>query len=297
LEKQYASTYTQLEANAVAWAQGEPGIRAVVLVGSRARLDHPAGPCSDLDLVLFTGQPFVYATDPGWLDRIGETWLAVSSTTGRGDPEWQVLFAGGLKADFVLSAIPQSLRAEASLAEILAASPYGFVFARGLRVLVDKTGQGGGLAAQGPASTAALPTQLEFEAEIKRFWLDAARTASILLRGEIWRAKQLCDHDLKQRLLRMLEWQARAIHDPQVDTWHDGRWLQEWADPQALAALADTFAGYESHSIWQALWATSRLFTRLAEETAGRLGFDPYKETEQYTIRWITELRKCAEQV
>jgi hypothetical protein len=48
-----------------------PGIeveekRAALVVGSRARTDHPADRWSDLDLLLFTTAPDAYAADDPW---------------------------------------------------------------------------------------------------------------------------------------------------------------------------------------------------------------------------------------
>ena len=57
---QPALTYEQLEQNCIAWAQAQPDIRAAIVVGSRARLDHPADEWSDLGLILFTTTPAAY---------------------------------------------------------------------------------------------------------------------------------------------------------------------------------------------------------------------------------------------
>jgi aminoglycoside 6-adenylyltransferase len=69
----------------------------------------------------------------------------------------------------------------------------------------------------------------------------------------------------------LLEWHARAV-DPTADTWHNGRFLERWADPGALAALETAFARYELRDVARALWATIDLWQGLEEETARRLG-------------------------
>lgn len=44
--------YNRLIENLVSWAQAQDDIRAAILIGSRARSDHPADEWSDLDVLL-----------------------------------------------------------------------------------------------------------------------------------------------------------------------------------------------------------------------------------------------------
>jgi aminoglycoside 6-adenylyltransferase len=73
------------------------------------------------------------------------------------------------------------------------------------------------------------------------------------------------------RLVTLLQWHAGAV-DPNVDTWHGGRFLERWADPGALAALESAYARYDLRDVARALWATIDLWQGLEEETARRLG-------------------------
>jgi aminoglycoside 6-adenylyltransferase len=52
-----------------------------------------------------------------------------------------------------------------------------------------------------------------------------------------------------------------------------GRFLEEWADARAVAALPAIFAHYEAQDVWRALLATMELFRWLAMETAELLGY------------------------
>ena len=88
---------------------------------------------------------------------------------------------------------------------------------------------------------------------------------------EVYIAIGCLDGYLKERLVTLLEWHARAV-DPTVDTWHDGRFLERWADPGALAALERAYAHYDLRDVARALWETIDLFQGLEEETARRLG-------------------------
>lgn len=273
------TTYRELEARISAWGKDEPGVQAAIVVGSRARTDHPADEWSDLDLILFVERPERLISRTGWLDELGEVWLKVLKQTGGFDPEWLVFFAGGLKADFVLSPAGGEGDDGPDAGQLMAASPYQDVFERGVRLLFDKNGT----AEPGPlpwmaGSKPAHPTQKEFAAAVDGFLLQASRVARFLRRGDLWRAKQLADNGLKERLLAMLAWQARARYGLAYDTWYNGRFLDEWADPEAIQRLPGTFALYEADSLWGALFSTLELYRWLARDTAGRLGYD-YPET------------------
>jgi aminoglycoside 6-adenylyltransferase len=59
---------------------------------------------------------------------------------------------------------------------------------------------------------------------------------------------------------------------PEADTWHEGRFLERWADPEAVAGLEGVFARYDPADIARALRAGAALFERLERDVAGRLG-------------------------
>ncbi|MBX7236685.1 MAG: aminoglycoside 6-adenylyltransferase [Caldilineales bacterium] len=271
---------SHLETTIAAWAAGREDVGAIVVVGSRARSSHPADVWSDLDLILFSTQPEIYTTGAGWLAAWGEVIAPALSLAG-GLPEWLVLMSGGVKVDVVIAA------ADGSLAVMLARFPFQDVLARGLRVLVDKTAaHGHPLPAFAPRPRR-LPSAFEFENACFGFLVAADKTARLLRRGDLWRAKMLCDADLKARLLTFLEWQAQAGHGQDDDTWYDGRFLAEWADPAALSALPATFAAYSLADVWRALRASTALFRRLAADCAEswHLPF-PAPACEQLLAQW-----------
>ena len=77
---------------------------------------------------------------------------------------------------------------------------------------------------------------------------------------------------MKRLMREMTECHARATHGPDYDTWHEGRFLDQWADPRAVAGLTNAYAHYEESDVRRALWATMELFRWLSVETAERLG-------------------------
>ncbi len=71
------------------------------------------------------------------------------------------------------------------------------------------------------------------------------------------------------------EWHARATRGWDLDTWHDGRFLERWADSRVPEALRVAFGRYDPDDLGRALVATADLFRWLAMETATSLGY-PY---------------------
>jgi predicted nucleotidyltransferase len=112
------------------WAQGQPDIQAVALVGSWAR--GTARPDSDIDLVIVVADPGVYLGDEAWLHRFGtpssiadEDWGLVQSR--------RVIYASGLEVEFGLT-----INAWLATDPIDAGSAQ--VVADGVRILLDRTG-------------------------------------------------------------------------------------------------------------------------------------------------------------
>ena len=270
--------YARLERRFADWAAEQSVIQAVIVVGSRARSDHPADEWSDLDLVVFASDASSYLQDSTWLNTFGTVIAAITDSFGQRDQEWIAMYADGSKLDVAFLSIDPA--AAPTVQAMLTAFPYPVVLQRGMRVLIDRTGSENGVRLR-PIATPQPPTSLEFTALVNRMRLDATKTAKFIRRRDLWRAKQLCDGEMKQHLLTMLEWHAAAQTD-QRDIWYDGRFLSEWADPQAMDKLPATFAAYEAADLQRALFATLDLFRRLAHEVAGKLDYAYRPQTDQF---------------
>ena len=58
------------------------------------------------------------------------------------------------------------------------------------------------------------------------------------------------------------------------DVWHDGRFLDTWADEIIKEALPECFAHYNKTDMISALYNTKKLFVQLAKETAEMNNFN-----------------------
>lgn len=265
-------TYDQIIDSIRHWALAEEDVRAALIVGSRARTDHPADEWSDLDVVLFVRDPEVYTKSEHWVAAIAPVWLSFIERTGDGRAwERRALYAGGLDVDFALNpAAALDVMMEQGLDEAAAD-----VIRRGTRILVDKEGALTKLQMLPIPPTAPFhqPSVAEFQQVVNNFWYHTQWTAKHLRRGELWWAKSGCDWHLKALLQQMLEWHTHATKGAAHDTWMRGRFLEEWADTRAVAQLPTVFAHYNSQSIARALRGTMRLFHWLTQETAQSWGY------------------------
>jgi aminoglycoside 6-adenylyltransferase len=252
----------ELQKAALRWAEGRDDIRVVLLIGSRARRDHPADDLSDLNLVLFTRDIQAYHAPPDWLAEVGVVWVSVPHPRDDGYPEYLAIYEGGCKLDFNFFPLPM-------LEELV----HWNALRRGYHILLDKDGLAGQLPPSPFASPAReKPSREAFETVVITFWYNAYQVAKSIRRGELW-VVQTRDHDLKAGLLQMVEWQVQAQHDWNTDTWHGGRFLSEWVSAPVYESLRETFAHLEAEDHWRALLAGMRVFRQLAAEIAPLLGY------------------------
>lgn len=260
-----ARAYEALIERFVAWAAGEDAIRAAVVIGSRARTDHPADEWADLDILIWSTDPAPYLNGTTWAAAIGDAWI--SFVDANADPrvqERRILFAGGLDVDFAFVRPQGAGLPHEDLAEMV-----GVIFGRGVRVLLDKDGSVARLqAAMTPARPPPAPDAAALDRVASDFWYHAVWTAKHLRRGELWWAKGGCDGRLKDLLRIVLEWEAAARGR---DRWFRGRFLEEWADPATVRGLGPAFARYDAKEVWAALTVTMDLFSGVARQLAATL--------------------------
>jgi aminoglycoside 6-adenylyltransferase len=284
-----AQAYEELIARFISWAQAEENIRTAFVIGSRARVDHPADQWSDLDIIVIANDPQPYLAATDWVENMGNPWLTFLEPTADGrSMERRVLFEGGLDVDFALfqmTSFQQMVKAQI-------APDVADVFRRGMRVLLDKDGLIERLQATLPENPRPPPppTQSVFLNLINDFWYHAVWVAKHLRRGELWWAKSGCENHLKGLLRQMMEWHTRATRGPNHDTWMRGRLLEEWADPRAVSELREAFAHYDEDDVWRALFATTDLFRWLAVETAQRWKYPCPTLGDQHATELVQKL-------
>jgi aminoglycoside 6-adenylyltransferase len=282
--------YEQLVERFVRWAEDCPEIRAAIVVGSRARVDHPADEWSDLDLLIITTDPqhFISATD--WVNNVGKPLLEFVEPTGTGDDlELRVLFEGMLDVDFAMVPIQRIQQLQGRIPRELAVQ-ISNTFSRGMRILLDKdhlTTRLQTLLESNGKPSPNLPTRSEFLQVVNDFLYHAVFTAKHLRRGELWWTVTCLNCYMQRLLLKMIEWYAMTTRSKGYDTWFRGRFLEEWTEPWITERLSSTFAHYDCDDIKRALLNVLSLFQKMAIETAEKLDYPyPAKSNKQLT-EWI----------
>jgi aminoglycoside 6-adenylyltransferase len=99
---------------------------------------------------------------------------------------------------------------------------------------------------------------------------------------------------MRPALLTMIGWHAQAMFGSERDTWYNGRYLSEWADPRVLLALPNTYGGYSVEATWRSLFSTLILFRWLGEETAVSWQYAFPVEAADQVMAWIREMYLAA---
>jgi len=257
----------------VSWAEVRPDVRGLGLTGSAAQGN--AHPLSDRDIQVFTTDIPALLEDESWWVCLGDVLVVERLEDGDGNPTRLVYYTGG-KLDFTLLPAP---------------SLNGRTYERPYTVLLDKDGTADTTSYR--SERAAAPTAGEFRESVNWAWAAALMAAKAIVRDEPWSAK-LRDQDLKEELLRMIEWDHRARHGGDFDTRYLGTRLRHWMDNDVQAELERCWSGLGARETEQALLATVSLYRGLAERTARHLDL-PLFDHERVAAELHTILRSDPE--
>lgn len=279
----HMSRFTGFQEQVVAWAAGRSDIQAVLLIGSLARETHPADEWSDVDLILIVDDIERYANHSSWLAEFGDVVVPVCERHQSGDVEWLVLFANGLKTDFYFA--PGGF----DLSYVIEQASYNFVIRRGAKLLYVRSDRTIQLPSFTAASTA-LPDMKAFLAVINEFMMNAHKMAKFTRRGDLVRAQLVLESQMRPLMLKMIAWHAQAQFGAECDTWYNGRYLSDWADPRVLLALPNTYSGYSAEETWRSLFGSLVLFYWLGEEMAVQQHYEFPTEAADQVMRWVQEM-------
>jgi aminoglycoside 6-adenylyltransferase len=222
-----------------------------MVIGSQARVDHPADEWSDVDIIIFANTPRIYIDSADWVKNMGICWLTFVERTPDGGWERRVLFSDGFDVDFAIDAVNtlESIIATNNARDLVD------ILRRRVRILLDKDGLLSHLKRIPIAETPLFQplTETVFLNTANDFWYHTVWTAKHPKRGELWWAKSCCDFHLIKLLLQVLEWHAHAMNGIAYDTWMRGRFLEEWADRRAVNEMSYIFAHYDQEDIIRAL--------------------------------------------
>lgn len=278
-----------LEAKITEWAEGQLGVRAALLVGSRATPEGARDGYSDHDVVLFLEPASRLAERDDWLEAFGRPLIILRETTEHRDevvPTRMVQYRGGHRIDFTLSRVDllHRIAEQEALPDWLGA---------GYRVLLDRDGDAARLLP--PSATAYVPrppTAGEYGALVDEFWWEVLYVGKYVDRGELLPARYSLEAVLRYDcLIPMLEWYVQASRGWEQSVGVRGRglrWLVDLGDREVLdrTYAADTLA---SHG--HALEAMIALFRKAAQAVARDLGYHYPAILDAETVRLMERNR------
>ena len=273
-------TYIELLTRFTIWAKAQDTIHAAIIIGSRARTEIPADEWSDLDIILLTETPGQYIDSEDWLENIHSYSISFLEKTAVGDGiERRVMFDPHLDVDFVILT-PEHF------SEMLQGREVQQAFQKGYKVLFDKTDVTNSIIVpESFAPEQSLPTQHQFDNLVQDFWYHIVWTSKKMLRGEIWVAKECLDSNLKHLLRRMAEWHAVTVLEN--SPWHNGRFIENWADPRLVSCFTRMFAIYDPNSMFVAMEETMNIFRLLAIEVGESLNYSYPHQADRAAVSFV----------
>ena len=256
--------FAEIKRTIIDHAGKDDAIRAVVAIGSSTRTELKADEYSDLDLFIVTTAPERWYSGeyPG---IIGNVSIAFIEPTLGGGKEYRCIYEADLDVDMIVLS-PEQME-DAAKEGVLE-----WVMNRGYSVLYDAQNYAE-LLSKYVTHGQARPEmpENEFKNIVNDFFFHNIWAYKKLKRGELWSAKMCVDAYLKQRLLRMIEFYCYKVEGR--DVWHDGRFIDRWADDWILNDMKKCFAHYESEDVKSALDATHLLFEKVTRRIAEAEGY------------------------
>jgi aminoglycoside 6-adenylyltransferase len=257
-----------------------------LVFGSQANSTIRSDEWSDLDLLTFCDEPILFLENQHWLSEIGEIQISFCELNVFGcGIEVRVLFDGGYDVDFLF--FPSS-----EIAQILSSTEVASWIKKGSEVIVDKNGKLAPLiraVSYSEQSKYQDPSSAEYTNLVGDFYFHTVWTVKKYLRGELLTAKNCCDGYMKELLMRMAMWHTRSRNQDETFGYYGSRYFEVWAEPWIRRGLSTAYAYYDNNDLIRSLDSTSRLFSRVAKETAELLLYKYPSRYEEYSQKLIKE--------
>lgn len=256
--------YVKIKERLIECAKADSDIRAIIAIGSSTRSTIKADEYSDLDLFIVTKEVESWYSGE-YPKRLGKVSISFVEPTLGGGRERRCIFDEDKDVDMIVLT-PEQFK------EALQEGICNWVMNRGYNFLYDADSYAKEMERYVTLQvTRPELSEEEFVNIVNDFFFHNIWAAKKLRRGERWSAKMCVDAYLKSHLLKMMECYCHELDGR--DVWHDGRFLDRWAEPFITDALKRCFAHYEDADLAAALWETHNLFERITKELAEKKGY------------------------
>ena len=297
------------------WEKKNKDIKTVIVIGSSIRQANKGDKYSDIDLIIVTKDPFKYEKSSRW---ISEIYKPVSFHNGheisKGNFVKRIFFENEVAVDItfldhrLLNAagfyaltkeklpIVLKLLGRANIKNIeKQLLNFTYYLHRGYYLLSESSNAGSKIRRinrQCPYKTEYSFELQEFELVVNRFWQNAYRAAFKIKRNELFTAKLEHEPEMKQDLLNIIEIFSKYKNGHNYETWHKGRFIEQWADPFIVEKMASIYGTYDAENTWDALQRTILLFSNLSDLLFEFEVFQNIENPEPYFTKWIKEIEQ-----
>lgn len=275
------SRYDDIINNLIKYGETSELVKAEVLIGSQARQSNCADEYSDMDVILFVTDIDFFLNSDEWINFLGKYYISFVEKTVSGGMERRVFFENAMDADFIFLQADDMSRLD-ELAEIVS---------RSYKILLDKTNFTDIISRVAKSDKPfSVPSESELQNLINEFWFHVIWAAKKVMRGELWSAITCVDGHMKEMLLKMTEYYSLALHGSDYDTWHSGRFIEQWAEPWVVKEFENIYAGYSDKDIMKAISTTMNLFRKIAIETADKWDYQYPVISGKYATEWFRNI-------
>lgn len=293
------------------WATKNDDIVYAIVTGSRGRSEKQSDEYSDIDLVLFSKRTAHYDKKHDWLSEIGEVVLYFEEMVSGGIPTRRVYFSNGVGMDILfvpkkalslacryvqikenkkplLRLIPSSIKRKFDRG----ISSFSYHIHRGYHSLVDKENCGEKLAFIESKFRYKRESAFrinELETIVNKFWYKALHVAVKLYRRESFTAK-IDGGEMTWLVLSAIELHTKVTKGKDVETWHRGRYIDEWADPFIARKLNGVFGSYDLSDSWKSLLETTELFSEITQSILSKRKDISFSNPEPHARKWIKDI-------
>lgn len=277
------------EANILAeilqWSAANKNIKAVILTSSRANPIASPDLLSDYDIELIVSSLQNFADDK-WMSEFGDV-IASINEERPGCLTRLVLYSDAVRIDFQVHTKSEFLKS-------LKQNPLPPHWDIGYKILLDKDNILEPLSAPtGSIYNINKPSREAFSKLINDFWWDTTYVAKSLWRDELAYAKYMADSIIRDGYINtMLEWYIGLQNNWSVNTNKHGRWFKKYLDKKTWKESQHIFSDADIRRNWQALFATCRMFGRIAKGVAAALQYDYPYELERNVVSYLKKIHR-----
>ena len=276
------SRYKDIVDRIIKYGEKSELVKAEVLIGSQSRQIDCADEYSDIDVMLFVSDIDFFINSDEWISSLGRYYISFAEKTVSGGMERRVVFENAMDADFIFLQADDFSRIN-ELSEIVS---------RSYKMLLDKDNFTDIIShvAQSDKSFS-IPSESEIQNLISEFFFHVIWASKKVMRGELWAAITCVDGYMKKLLLKMIEYHSHALHGTDYDTWHNGKFIERWAEPWVVKEFQNIYARYSDKDIMKALLNTMNLFQKIAIETMDKWDYEYPVISDKYAAEWFNNIK------